>query len=140
VLGFHRRITAWLLIAPFLAFGWGFATPHMHPGDHESDGHEHVHQHFAPHRLTVLGQDPRLRMAAADDDDDHDVIWLTAAAAHQTIYRVVLAVAVTWLPTDVRPAGQRWYPRLHDDAPPAHGPPREFLWFRGPPALPLCLI
>ena len=114
-----------LSLVPGLAFSAVLPPEHRHSADAHHP-HATVHQHFAPH-----------------DDDDVDlsadghghITWFDGVVAHPTSspsFAPILAV-ITHLDTSRLPS--RWVAVEAIETAPAHGPPRQSLSLRAPPAL-----
>ena len=123
-------MTALLLVAPFLTFASALAPQHVHePGP----GHDHAvaHSHFAPHDSHLHESDA----AEIEHDDVEHVVWLDSAILHQSIHEAThVPPTLPVCDESVAPATM-WSIVQCVDTPPAHGPPKQSTFFRGPPSL-----
>ena len=98
---------------------------------HQSDApHSHavVHRHFEPHHHHD-DNSPEL------EHGEH-IVWLDMAVVHALPFQFDAPTAVlTTLPGRVVSA-RHWSPIVFDEAVPPHGPPRDNVFVRGPPARP----
>ncbi|HUK35153.1 MAG TPA: hypothetical protein VLV86_14645 [Vicinamibacterales bacterium] len=124
------RVTALLLLAPFLTLASALAPQHVHePGP----GHDHAvaHSHFAAHEQALQHGDD---VTEIEHDIEH-VVYLDGAFVHTTGFRVA-PVRSAVLPHQSQIClATRWTVTPADDIPPAHGPPKRCPFFRGPPSL-----
>jgi len=121
------RLASGLVIAPFLLFGSVFAPQHIHePGP----GHSHafVHSHFEPHHFESYAPE-----GAEFEQGAERVVWLDNAILHQTAYHTDPGAPLIATVFDGIPLIRSWSATPFDDVAPAHGPPRHYPSFRGPP-------
>jgi len=121
------RMASGLVIAPFLLFGSALAPPHIHePGV----GHSHalVHSHFEPHHFESQETE-----SAEFEQGDERVIWLENAILLQAAYHADPGPPLIAPIFDGIPTIRTWSSTPFDDVAPAHGPPRKYPSFRGPP-------
>src|SRR5215831_11294723 len=112
------RITALLLVAPFLTFASAVAPQHVHePGP----GHDHAvaHSHFAPHDVALH----QAETTEVEHDIEH-VVWLDSAMLHQPIHEATHVPPVLPVCYETVPPASQWSVLRFDNAAPAHGPPK----------------
>jgi hypothetical protein len=128
VKGVVHRAASGLLIVPFLAFCSALVPLHAHEPGSSARAHAVVHSHFEPHAAGAHhSAEPEVEPGA-----EH-VIWLDAAIIHQTTYQLdpvppPIPVHVELVPEELARALTAF-----EEAAPPHGPPRDAIYFRGPP-------
>jgi hypothetical protein len=123
------RGVAVLLVAPFLTFASALAPQHVHEAGPDHD-HAVAHSHFAPHDQHLHESDT----TEIEHDIEH-VVWLDSAILHQSIHESTHVPPERPICDDTVPPARRWSVLPCDDSPPAHGPPKPSIFFRGPPSL-----
>ena len=122
------RITALLLVAPFLTFASALAPKHIHESGH---GHDHAtaHSHFAPHHVSLH----ETETTEIEHDDTEHVVWLDAAMMHQSVHKATHVPPALPVSFETVPPSDQWSVLRFDYAPPPHGPPKRPSCLRGPP-------
>lgn len=129
IMGPPGRVTALIVIAPFLTFASALAPQHVHSA---GPGHDHAiaHSHFGPHEHSVRHDDDVTEI----EHDIERVVYLDAAFVHTTAFRIArLLFALPFSHNEICVA-TRWTVTTADGVAPAHGPPRCGALFRGPPS------
>jgi hypothetical protein len=122
------RLTALVLVAPFLTFASAMAPPHVHEAGPDHD-HAIAHSHFAPHDTAQHDAET----AEIEHDIEH-IVWLDSAFVHQPIHNATHASPAIRAAYETVRADCQWSVVRFDHAAPPHGPPKNPNALRGPPS------
>jgi hypothetical protein len=126
VLGRLRAAVVGVLLLPGVGFSAALPLEHRH----NVDAHHplaQVHQHFAPHDHDDAEFSP---------DGDSHVTWFHRGAAHPSFATSYVPALLVLSSLEDLPVVSRWVAVEALDSAPSHGPPRQSLSLRAPPAPP----
>jgi hypothetical protein len=119
-----------VLLAPGLGFSAALPLEHRHDADAHHP-HAQVHQHFAPHDHDG---------AECSPDGDAHVTWFHHAVAQPAPTTLYVPALLVLSALDDLPVFGYWVAVEALDSAPSHGPPRQTLSLRAPPAPPSLAI
>jgi hypothetical protein len=118
------------LTVSFLIFGSGMAPLHAHESD-VPHSPAVVHSHFEPHHQPAHHDD-----SEPEIEHGERIVWLDVAVVHALPFQLDAPAAELAPVADPVMCSRCWSATAFDDAAPPHGPPREIVSLRAPPAFP----